>query len=240
MLTLREKIKYDKRTKRMFLLSIVAVLVIALIACVIVVANRSEYKVTFYSDNNTVLKVDNVKKNASAVPPNEPQMTYGKIFTSWDTDFFKVKKTLNIHPICEDVKGRKNVFAISGAYGHKGDFVYIPVSLCGDVCASGFDITITYDADSLFVEEIIDEDDAVVVNNEIPGKLRINYVSTKNTTADVDICKLKCTVAADEGMIPVALEVNQVYAFEDSDDLQNDKMLKPESESISANVYVIP
>lgn len=68
---------------------------------------RKTYQVKFYSDNDIVLKVDEVKRNDFAIPPKEPQISYGKIFKSWDKDLSKIRKNIDIYPVCEDVLSKK-------------------------------------------------------------------------------------------------------------------------------------
>lgn len=234
-----DKIKTLVKNKKFLIPVIAAVLIIATVVCVHFATGNNEYKVTFFSDTDIVLKVDNVKKNNSAEPPREPQMTYGKIFKSWDKDFSSVRKNLKIHPVCESVIDKSNVFSMSGAYGKTGETVFVPLQLNGNVCLSGFDITAEYDADALTLVSYFDSDEAVMINDETPGALKINYISAKNTTADVDICKLKFNVNAKKGDYPIKITVNSIYAFEDSDDLSNDKLYAPDSNVIDGTVYVI-
>ena len=234
-----DKIKTLVKNKKFFIPVIAVVLVIVAVVCVHFATGNNEYKVTFFSDTDIVLKVDKVKKNNSAEPPREPQMTYGNIFKSWDKDFSRVRKNLKVHPVCESVIDKSNVFSMPGAYGKTGDTVFVPVQLSGNVCLSGFDITIEYDADALTLDSYFDNDEAVMINDETPGMLKINYISAKNTTADVDICTLKFFVKAKKGECPIKMTVNSIYAFEDSDDLSNDKLYTPESNVIDSTVYVI-
>lgn len=194
--------------------------------------------VTFYSNDDTILKIDYVEKGAAAVPPAEPQMSYGMVFQSWDTDFSKVTKDMEIHPICEDVKEKTNAFAVGGAYGRTGDTVTVPVTLCGRVCVAGFDATITYDPEALELTGVT-EDGAVLYNAEEPGVIRLNYVSVENTEADVDVCRLRFRIKADSGPIPVTMELHSICACSSGVDSQDDSMYVPEAYLIGGNVHVI-
>lgn len=194
--------------------------------------------VTFYSDNGTILKIDYVDKGCAAVPPAEPQMSYGAVFQSWDTDFSRVTGDLEVRPVCENVKEKSNAFAIGSAYGRVGETVMVPVSLCGRVCVAGFDASIAYDPEALELVDVA-EDGAVLYNDEVPGVLRLNYVSVENTEADVDVCRLQFRVKAESGPIPVTMELHSIYACSSNVDSQDDSMYVPEAYLVGGNVHVI-
>ena len=194
--------------------------------------------VTFYSDDGTILKIDYVQKGSAAVPPAEPQMSYGMVFQSWDTEFSRVTRDLEVHPVCVDVKEKTNAFAVGGAYGKVGETVTVPVTLCGQVCVAGFDATITYDPEALELVDVT-EDGAVLYNDEIPGALRLNYVSVENTEADVDVCRLQFRIKAEKGPIPVTMELHSIYACSSDVDSRDDSMYVPESYLVGGNVHVI-
>lgn len=201
-------------------------------------ASKKQYTVTFYSNDGTVLKVDSVAEGNTANPPMQPQMLYGTVFQSWDTDISSVTKDLKVYPICEDVKEKMNIFAIEGAYGKSGGTVIVPIRLCGDVCVSAFDLTISYDSNALELVSVT-EDGAVLFNSEVPGKIRLNYVSTDNTVADVDICFLKFSVKVPSGKIPVSLEMQSIYTCKDSLESDNDDLYVPEYAILNGTVYVL-
>ena len=194
------------------------------------------YTVTFYSNDGTVLKIDSVNENTSATPPIAPAMTYGTVFKSWDTDFSKVTRDLEIRPICEEVKDKPNVLAVQSRYTKKGGTVVVPIELCGDVCLSGLDITVRYNHEQLNLKSVT-EDKAVIFNDETPGVIKLNYVSTKNTIADVEICNLQFYVNAAEGECPITIEINVIYAFENEN--ETDVLYIPESTVIDGKVYVV-
>lgn len=194
---------------------------------------------TFYSNDGSILKTDYVQKGGTAVPPEEPQMSYGMIFQSWDTDFSKVTKDIEIRPVCENVTEKTNAFAVISAYGKVGDTVTVPVTLCGQVCVAGFDITITYDSEMLELISVA-EDGAVLYNDEVPGKIRLNYVSVENTEADVDICRLQFRIKSGSGSIPVTMELHSIYACSNDMDTEDDSMYVPEAYLVGGNIHVIP
>lgn len=196
-------------------------------------------KVTFYSNDGSVLKTDYVQKGGTAVPPEEPQMSYGTIFQSWDTVFSKVTKDIEVCPVCEDVTDKANAFAVVSTYGKTGDMVTVPVTLCGQVCVAGFDVTITYDPEALELTGVA-EDGAVLYNDEVPGKIRLNYVSVENTEADVDICRLQFRIKEGSGSIPVTMELHSIYACSNGMDTEDDSMYVPEAYLVGGNVHVIP
>jgi hypothetical protein len=194
---------------------------------------------TFYSNDGSILKTDYVQKGGTAVPPEEPQMSYGMIFQSWDTDFSMVTKDIEVRPVCENVTEKTNAFAVASAYGKVGDTVTVPVTLCGQVCVAGFDITITYDPELLELISV-SEDGAVLYNDEVPGKIRLNYVSVENTEADVDICRLQFRIKSGSGSIPVTMELHSIYACSNDMDTEDDSMYVPEAYLVGGNIRVIP
>ena len=200
---------------------------------------ESQYTVTFYSNDGTVLKIDSVEKGKTANPPAQPQMLYGTVFQSWDTDISSVTKNLEVRPICEDVKEKQNIFAIEGAYGKSGGTVIVPIRLCGEVCVSAFDMTISYDSNALDLISV-SEDGAVLYNDEMPGKIKLNYVSTDNTLADVDICFLEFSIKDPSGQSQVTLDMHSIYACQDSLESENDDLYVPEYTTINGTVYVLP
>ena len=200
---------------------------------------ESQYTVTFYSNDGTVLKIDSVEKGKTANPPAQPQMLYGTVFQSWDTDISSVTKNLEVRPICEDVKEKQNIFAIEGAYGKSGGTVIVPIRLCSEVCVSAFDMTISYDSNALDLISV-SEDGAVLYNDEMPGKIKLNYVSTDNTLADVDICFLEFSIKAPSGQSQVTLDMHSIYACQDSLESENDDLYVPEYTTINGTVYVLP
>lgn len=198
----------------------------------------TKYTVTFFSNDGTVLKIDSVDENSSAAPPVTPEMAYGAIFQSWDTDFSKVTQDLNIRPVCETVNGKQNVIAVPGVYAQNGSTVVVPIRFCGEVCVSGLDVTIRYDEQLLKLKSV-NEDKAVICNSETPGVIRLNYVSVENTIADVDICDLYFLVEASEGVIPIDVEIQGIYAFEDSSDAENFTLFVPEANVINGKIFVL-
>lgn len=213
----------NRSKKSIAILCSVVVACIAVVVCLIVLFQRvgdgREYKVSFYSDDGTVLKVDAVQKHQSATPPVQPEMSFGTVFVKWDKDFSDITSNVRIHPVTKSVKGESNVFALSGTYGQKGSEVYVPLQLCGDVLVSGFEVTVQYDSQSLELLSVFNVDGGVVYNDTEPGVIRLNYVSIENTTADVDICTFKFMVKAENGDIPISTSVINAYA-NDGDDMR--------------------
>lgn len=191
------------------------------------------YTVTFYADNGSILKIDAVPENGSATPPVEPEMSYGNIFTKWTSNFSAVKENMEIHPECQSVLGKDNVFALAGAYGKAGECIIVPLQLCGNVQLSGFDLTVEYDPEFLALEAVFNEDGGVVYNDEQPGQIRMNYVSVEDTVADVDICTFKFLVLADTGETPISVSVNSICAGS-----EDDSMFVPKYTTIQAAVYI--
>lgn len=222
--------KLSKHKKLVLITVSIVVCVSFIIVLCVFWANKS-YSVKFYSDNKELLKIDTVKSGESANPPVEPELSYGSIFQKWDTDFSAVTKDMEINPEFESVNGKENVFALAGAYGKKDDVVTTSLTLCGDVMLSGFDITLEYDEDELQFDSVFGNDENVIYNEKKPGKINLNYVSAKNTTADVDICSFKFKITGKQKTIPLTIKVNKVYANKGND------LFTPHYSVIDANVY---
>ena len=176
--------------------------------------------------------IDTVKKHQPATPPVQPEMSYGNIFTKWDKDFSDITSDMDVHPVTKPVKGKTNVFALSGTYGQKETEVFVPLQLCGDVLLSGFELKVQYDSQSLELLSVFNVDGSVVYNDAEPGVVNINYVSIDNTTADVDICTLKFKIKADKGEIPIGTNVVNAYAND------GDNMKKVDYVTIDASAFV--
>ncbi|MBQ2972774.1 MAG: hypothetical protein IJE19_00315 [Clostridia bacterium] len=222
--------------------SAIIIAIVVLIVCSIIAflsirsfLGKSEYEVSFYSDTGTLLAVEKINRNGTPTPPNNPQIQYGKIFQKWDTDFTNVKKDLDVYPESINFAGKANVFALPGTYGKHGDTVILPLSLCGDVCLSGFDISVSYDSNVLELESVFNEDGAVIYNTESKGVVRINYTSVENTLADVDICSLKFQIIGEVEKTDVAISIESVCANND-----DETFFVPETNLINASVYVLP
>ncbi len=215
---------------------IAAVLIVIAVAGLITGAafllNRQTFLVSFYSDTKTLLKAEKVKRGESVAPPNSPQLSYGKIFKKWDKDFSKATKKLDVYPEYEEVTGKKNAFALAGAYSNNENYAFVPLTLSGDVCVSGVQLTLTYDTEKVKLESIFNEDGGIVYNMEQPGKVFINYVSVENTTADVDLCTLKMKIVEGAQEAPISLSVDKIYANE-----KGDEFYSPEYTVIEASVF---
>ena len=208
--------------------------VAAIIVVSIIVLNHKTYTVNFYSDSKQLIKIETVQRGHAADSPNEPSLIEGRIFTKWSVDFSKVKKNLDVYPEYEETADKKNVVAMSGAYGKTEEEVFIPLKLCGDVCLSGIDLTIDYDADALEFVSVYNEDGALVYNADEKGKIRLNYISVENTEETVDLCGLKFRVKAKEGNTQIKTTVEKVVAWDDAD-----KLIEPEYTLIDSTVFVI-
>lgn len=229
--------------KRIILIALSIFLAIVLIVVGVLVIknidNKKECEVTFLSNDGTILKVDVVEKGQSANPPVKPQMTFGTVFKSWDVDISKITSNMKVNPVCEDISKKENVFAVEGAYGKSGGTVIVPIRLCGDVCVSAFDLTISYD--SAVLELIsVKEDGGVIYNDETPGKINLNYVSVENTTADVDVCYLEFSIKSEIEQSAISIEMNKIYAYDEKVQTDNVKMIVPKHTIVNGTVFVLP
>lgn len=202
------------------------------------VTRPGDNKVTFYANDGSVLKIDYVDDGEAATPPKQPQMLYGGVFCSWDTEFTQVQNDLQIRPVWEDVREKVNVLAVEGAYGFSGGTVMVPVRLCGQVCVAGLDMTVTYDPEALELLSVT-EDGAVIYNDQKPGTIRLNYVSGENTEADVDLCFLEFAIKSQPGEQPITLEIHDIYAFQEKMESNVDTMYRPECTVMNGTVYIM-
>ncbi len=221
--------------RKIVIASIAVVTVIAVIVSAVMLLSTIEYEVSFYSDTGEIIAIETVKWNKSVKPPNNPIVSYGNVFKKWNADISKVNKDLDVHPETESFVGKKNVFALSGAYGAQNDVVYVPFVLCGNVCLSGFDANINYDEKLLELESVFNEDGAIIYNKDTEGVLNINYTSFENTEADVDICSLKFRVKESFESTDVSIEIESICA-----DGNDETFYKPEYNKIDASVYCLP
>ena len=228
-------------SKKVILICCIAILCLAAVGTTIfLLASKNKqafrdtktYKVTFYSDNNTVLKIDHVMEHHDATPPVQPEMTYGNIFVKWKEDFTDINSDMEVHPEIKSVKSENNVFALTGVYGTKGSDVIVTMRLCGDVCISGFELKANYDPAKLELISIFNVDGGVLFNDEESGVIKINYVSIENTVSDVDICTFKFKVKADNGEVPINTTVISAYAN------NGDDMYKVEYMTVDSFVYI--
>ncbi len=175
--------------------------------------------VIYYSDDDTVVKIEQVGEDEQMALPSSPELSYGNVFEKWDAPEETGEDMQEVRPIYKSTLGIANVFAMPGTYGTSGDEITVPLRLCGEVELCGFDLTVEYDPDKLQLERVYDEDEAVILNAETPGCLRINYVSVSNTIADVDICCLKFRVLADQGEVPITQNMVSIYSWNGNGDL---------------------
>lgn len=192
------------------------------------------YTVTFYSMDGTVLSSDTVQRGGIAVPPEIPLMPYGQLFLKWDADFSNVKSDLEIHPVCEEFLGKKNVLAVSGAYGCQGEDIRVPLILAGDVELIGLDAKVSFDPQKVELVAVVDEDGDVMYNETQSGEVHFNYVSSSNTTTDVDILTLRFRVLAESGEMPLNLQVESAYRG-----IAEDELEKTDVTCINSVVYML-
>ncbi len=234
----------DKRSK--YKLAAVAAVVL-IIAAIAGYANKGEikkgtgssetkggYQVTFYSDTDEPLKVEEVEDGMAAEPPVDPSVSYGNVFIKWDKDFSEVKSDMDIHPVCESFLGEKNVFALSGVYASSDGTAYTSLKLCGDVCLAGFELTLEYDSEKLNLENVFDEDGDLVCNLEEPGKIIMNLASASNVEGEIDLCSFKFHVKDIGSEIPLEIHVGKAVRLE-----EDDSMTSPDVKVIDASVYSI-
>ena len=191
-----------------------------------------ECEVIFYSDNERVISVSRILSGQTAIPPVDPQLRNGLVFQKWDKDVTNIKQDTEFHPQYVSVSESENAFVIPGTYGEYGTTVSVPLKLCGKVCLSGVDLTVEYDSDVLQLKDVTNADEAVIYNGETPGMIRLNYVSTENTTADVDLCNFSFNILKDISETPIHIKVNSICA-----NGEQDEFYVPTYTLVDASVY---
>ena len=218
---------------------IIAIIAIAALLIIPLVQNnrrdsgsKQTFAVAFYSNDGTILKIDTVEEHKSATPPVQPEMSYGNIFVKWDKDFSEITSDVDVYPITQSIKGERNVFALSGAYLTNDSEAIVPLQLSGDVLISGFEMNVKYDYEKMELLSVFDVDGGIVYNDSELGIIKLNYVSVENTIADVDICTFKFKVKADNGEIPIKLNIVNAYVND------GDNMNKADYITIDSSVFV--
>ena len=185
--------------------------------------DSTEYKpddaltVTFIGPDERVLFVTEVGPGTAALPPGNPTMPQGYIFSHWDRDLSCVTDDLLVYAVCQKIDTQDNVLALSGGYLRVGDEVTIPVLLCGNVLLCAFDIRIHYDCSMLEFVEFRNKDGAVDGNcNAQTGEIYMNYASMENTEGEVYLAELVFRAAGDPGETQIDMDVVELIAY-DSD-----------------------
>ena len=173
--------------------------------------------VTFVGPDERVLLITEVSRGAAALPPENPNVPQGCIFSHWDKSFTSVTEDLVVRAVCHEIGNRENVIALSGGYVYTGDEIRIPVQLCGDVNLCAFDIRIHYDSRVLDFVEFRNKDGAVDANcSEQTGEIFFNYASAENTNGEVYLADLVFRAAGTPGETTVDVQIVELIAY-DSD-----------------------
>lgn len=173
------------------------------------------FSVVFYGPDNRMLFIAEVASGDSAIPPVNPTMPQGYIFSHWDKDFSYVTEDMSIHAICNEVSGQENVLALSGGTVKAGGEVVIPLQLCGNVNLCAFNIRIDYDGEILKFVEFRNKDGAVDANcTEDTGEIYLNFASMENTQGDVYLVELVFNAIGEQGNTSVAVNVVELIAYD--------------------------
>ena len=150
---------------------------------------KPNYTVTFLNDDKSIFKQVTVVSGEAPTSPGTPTMLQGYVFNGWDADLTSITKDMTVLPLREKLSDEKTVITISDGYGVTGDSVPVPIALCGKVDICCFEIKITYDKTLLQFVEFSNEDAGITVNCDSEnGIIYLNYISTQNTTGQVDLC----------------------------------------------------
>ena len=152
---------------------------------------KPNYTVTFLNDDKSIFKQVTVVSGEAPTSPGTPTMLQGFVFDGWDADLSSVTKDMTVLPLREEIADERNVISISNGYGITGDTVTLPLSLCGKVDICCFELKITYDKSALQFVEFSNEDAGITANCDAEnGIIYLNYISTDNTTGQVDLCDI--------------------------------------------------
>ena len=181
------------------------------------------YTVTFLNDDKSIFKEVSVISGEAPVSPGIPSMMQGYIFDGWNTDISSVTNDMVVFPLREKVSNEKTVIAISDGYAVLGDCISLPISLCGKVDVCCFEVRITYDKALLSFEKSINEDACAMVNCDSEnGVVYFNYVSTQNTTGQVDLCDVVFRViGSNASHAELTIKVDVAVKVTDADDFEN-------------------
>lgn len=152
---------------------------------------KSEYTVIFLNDDESILKQVTVEKGGAPHFPGIPSMMQGYAFDGWSEDLSSITRDTVVFPVREKISDGKNIILLSDAYGKTEDVVTMPLMLCGEVEICCFEATVEYDTSVLRFAGFENEDPCMTVScNEETGTVHLNYISTQNTTGQVDLCDL--------------------------------------------------
>ena len=93
--------KIVERKKRVFIIILAVIICVGIILSVFlfnlfrIIEDEKTYTVNFYSENNEIIKTETVKSGKAALQPEELDVSDGKIFKKWNTDFSSVRNNRN-------------------------------------------------------------------------------------------------------------------------------------------------
>ena len=180
---------------------------------------KPNYTVTFLNDDKSIFKQVTVVSGEAPVSPGVPTMLQGYLFDGWDADLSSITKDMTVLPLSEKISNDKTVIALSDGYGVTGNSVSVPITLCGKVNVCCFEIKITYDKSLLQFIEFSNEDSGITVNCDSEnGIIYLNYISTQNTTGQVDLCDATFKlIATNDVQIPLNITVDIAVKITEND-----------------------
>ena len=184
---------------------------------------KPNYTVTFLNDDKSIFKQVTVVSGEAPTSPGTPTMLQGFVFNGWNADLSSVTKDMTVLPLREEIADERNVISISNGYGVTGDTVTLPLSLCGKVDICCFELKITYDKSMLRFEDFSNEDAGITANCDVEnGIIHLNYISTNNTTGQVDLCDVSFELIGNTTkQIPLNIAVELSVRVNDSDGYEN-------------------
>lgn len=184
---------------------------------------KTNYTVLFLNDDKSILKQVTVVSGEAPTSPGTPTMLQGYVFNGWDSDLSSVTKDMAVLPLREEIGNERNVISISNGYGVTGDTVSLPLSLCGKVDICCFELKITYDKSTLQFVDFSYEDVGITANCDAEnGVIYLNYISTNNTTGQVDLCDVSFKLIGNTTkQVPLNITVELAVKVNDSDDYEN-------------------
>ena len=184
---------------------------------------KPNYTVTFLNDDKSIFKQVTVASGEAPTSPGTPTMLQGYVFNGWDADLTSITKDMTVLPLREKLSNEKTVIALSDGYGVTGDSVSVPITLCGKVEVCCFEIKIIYDKTLLQFIEFSNEDAGITVNCDSEnGIIYLNYISTQNTTGQVDLCDVTFKLIGTSNVqTPLNVTVDLAVKVTDTDGYEN-------------------
>lgn len=178
---------------------------------------KEKFIVRFIADNGIPISIKECTEGETLTPPTPPKRI-GYVFVGWNGDYTNITQNTDIVANYTDISKIANAISADTVYISGDSKFEVLVAIYGNVSFCGLDMDITYDINLLDYIDSTNVDDCVIFNNEVPGIIHMNYVSTNNTTGEVDFMTLRFkskTSAKNE--TDLQINIHSMYSIEDND-----------------------